>query len=43
MCPFCLSNLIGDEKHYIFLCTIDKLVDIRKDFVKEVHESILQS
>ena len=30
--PLCLGNLIGDEKHYIFH---DKLVDIRKDFVKE--------
>ena len=24
-------------------CTIDKLVDIKKDFVKELHESDLQS
>ena len=39
----CLSNLIGDEKHYIFYCTMDKLVDIRKDFVKGLHESNLQS
>ena len=39
----CLGNLIGDEKHYIFYCAIDKLVDIRKDFVKELHESNLQS
>ena len=38
ICPLCLGNLIGDEKHYIFHCTIDKLVDIRKDFVKELHE-----
>ena len=43
LCPLCLGNLIGDEKHYIFYCTIDKLVDIRKDFVKELHESNLQS
>ena len=42
-CPLCLGNLIGDEKHYIFYCTMDKLVDIRKDFVKELHESNLQS
>ena len=35
--------LFGDEKHYIFHCTIDKLVDTRKDFVKELHESNLQS
>ena len=42
-CPLCLGDLIGDEKHYIFHCTIDKLVDIRKDFVKELHESNLQS
>ena len=26
-----------------FYCTIDKLVDIRKDFVKELHKSNLQS
>ena len=43
LCPLCLGNLIGDEKHYIFHCTMDKLVDIRKDFVKELHESNLQS
>ena len=42
-CLLCLGNLIGDEKHYIFYCTIDKLVDIRKDFVKELHESNLNS
>ena len=42
-CPLCLGNLTGDEKHYIFHCTIDKLVDIRKDFVKELHENNLQS
>ena len=29
-------------KHYIFHCTMDKLGDIRKDFVKELHESNLQ-
>ena len=38
-----MGNLIGDEKHYIFHCTIDKLVDTRNDFVKELHESKLQS
>ena len=43
LCPLCLGNLIGDEKYYIFYCTIDKLVDIRKDFVKELHEGNLQS
>ena len=43
LCLLCLGNLIGDEKHYIFHCTIDKLVDIRKDLVKELHESNLQS
>ena len=42
LCPLCPGNLIGDEKHYIFHCTIDKLVDKRKDFVKELHESNLQ-
>ena len=40
LCPLCL---IGDEKHYIFHFTIDKLVDTRKYFVKESHESNLQS
>ena len=43
LCPLCLGNLIGDEKHYTFHCTTDKLVDTRKDFVKELHESNLQS
>ena len=43
LCLLCLVNMIGDDKHYIFLCNIDKLVDKRKDFVKEVHESNLQS
>ena len=43
LCPLCLGNLIGDEKHYIFHCTLDKLVDTRKDFVKESHECYLQS
>ena len=38
-----LGNLIGDEKHYIFYCTNDKLVEIRKDFVKELYNSNLQS
>ena len=42
LCPLCLGNLIGDEKHYILYCTMDRLVDIRKDFVKELHESNLQ-
>ena len=41
--PLCLGNLIGDAKHYIFHCTIDNLFDIRKDFVKELDESNLQS
>ena len=40
MCLLCLGNLIGNEKHYIFHCTNDKLVEIRKDFVKEVYERI---
>ena len=43
LCPLCLGNLIGDEKHYISYCTIDKLVNIRKNFVKELYESNLQS
>ena len=38
-----MGNLISNEKHYIFHCTIDKLVDIRKDFVKVLHQSNLQS
>ena len=42
ICRFLGGNLIGDEKHYIFHCTTDKLVDIRKDFVKDLHESNLQ-
>ena len=43
VCLLCLGNLIGNEKHYIFHCTNDKLVEIRKDFVKELYESNLQS
>ena len=43
LCPLCLGNLIGDEKHYIFHCTIHKLVGIRKYVVKELHKSNLQS
>ena len=43
VCVLCLGNLIGNEKHYIFHCTNDKLVEIRKDFVKELYESNLQS
>ena len=42
ICPLCLGSLIVDEKHYIFHCTIDKLIDIRKDFEKDLHESNLQ-
>ena len=38
-----VPGLIGDEKHYIFHCTNDKLVAIRKDFAKELYESNLQS
>ena len=43
MCLLCLGNLISNEKPYIFHCTNDKLVEIRKDFVKELYESNLQS
>ena len=43
VCLLCLGNLIGNDKHYIFHCTNDKLVEIRKDFVKELYESNLQS
>ena len=39
----CLGDLIGDEKCYNLHCTTEKLIDIRKDFVKESHESNLQS
>ena len=42
LCPLCLGNLISDQKHYIFHYTIDKLVDIREHFEKELHESNLQ-
>ena len=43
MCSLCLGNLIGDEKHYIFRFTNDKLVEIRKCFVKDLCENNLQS
>ena len=43
LCSLCMGNLIGKENYYIVHCTTDKLVDIRKDFVKELHENNLQS
>ena len=43
LCPLCLGNLIGNEKHNIFHCTNYKLVGKRNDFVKDLYESNLQS
>ena len=43
MCLFCLGNLIGEEKHYIFHSTNDKLIEIRKGFAKDLYEINLQS
>ena len=40
MCPLCFSNDIDDEKHYIFHCTNPKLVEIRKTFTPEIHETL---
>ena len=39
MCPLCFSNDIGHEKHYIFHCTNQKLVEIRKTFTPEIYET----
>ena len=39
MFPLCLSNDIGDEKHYIFHCTNPKLAEIRKTFIPEIYET----
>ena len=43
ICPLWLGNLIRNDNHYIFYCTCDKLVEIRKSFAKELYESNLQS
>ena len=41
MCPLCLGNLIGDEKHYIFHCTKERFCEGK--IVKELSDSNLQS
>ena len=41
VCSLCPGNLIGDEKHYIFHYTNGKLIIIRKNCAKELHESNL--
>ena len=43
MCPLYLGSLTGDKKRYIFHCSNYKLVEIRKDFAKELYESNLKS
>ena len=43
VCPLYLGSLTGDKKRHIFHCTNDKLVEIRKDFAKELYESNLKS
>ena len=41
MYPLCFSNDIGDEKHYIFHCTNPKLVEMRKTFIPEIHQTFI--
>ena len=36
ICPSCMNNSIGDERHYLFHCTNGDLVDIRINFMKGV-------
>ena len=36
ICPLCVGNVLGDEKHYIFHCTNINLVEIREKFLDEI-------
>ena len=38
ICLLCLHNSIGDEKHYLFHCTNDDLLDLRIKFIKQFFE-----
>ena len=38
MCPFCLNKQIGDEHHYIFMCTHPKFIPIRTKLYEAISE-----
>ena len=38
ICPLCMNNSIGNERHYLFHCTNGDLVDIRINFMKEFYK-----
>ena len=39
ICPLCIGNDLGDEKHYIFHCTNINLVEIREKFLDEINKT----
>ena len=39
ICPLCIGNVLGDEKHYIFHCTNINLVEIREKFLDEIYKT----
>ena len=39
ICPLCIGNDLGDEKHYIFHCTNVNLVEIREKFSDEIYKT----
>ena len=39
ICPLCIDNDLGDEKHYIFHCTNINLVEIREKFLDEIYKT----
>ena len=39
ICPLCIGNDLGDEKHYIFHCTNINLVEIREKFPDEIYKT----
>ena len=39
ICPLCIGNDLGDEKHYIFHCTNINLVEIREKFLDKIYKT----
>ena len=39
ICPLCIGNDLGGEKHYIFYCTDIDLVEIREKFPDEIYKT----
>ena len=39
ICPLCIGNDLGDEKHYIFHCTNINLVEVREKFLDEIYKT----